>query len=66
MVQVLRLKDIADIELGRLTYNFINRVNGHDAVTCIVYQMPGSNATETISNIANLAGGNPVRQCLPE
>ena len=41
--EVLRLKDIADIELGRLTYNFINRVNGHDAVTCIVYQMPGTN-----------------------
>ncbi len=52
--EVLRLKDIADIELGRLTYNFINRVNGHDAVTCIVYQMPGTNATETISNIETL------------
>ena len=52
--EVLRLKDIADIELVRLTYNFINRVNGHDAVTCIVYQMPGTNATETISNIETL------------
>ncbi len=52
--EVLRLKDIADIELGRLSYNFINRVNGHDAVTCIVYQMPGTNATETISNIEAL------------
>ena len=40
--------------MGRLTYNFINRVNGHDAVTCIVYQMPGTNATETISNIETL------------
>ena len=37
-----------------MTYNFINRVNGHDAVTCIVYQMPGTNATETISNIETL------------
>ena len=58
MVKCLRLKDIADIELGRLTYNFVNKVNGHNAVTCIVYQMPGTNATETINNIQNLAGGN--------
>ena len=54
MVKVLRMKDIADIELGRLTYNFVNKVNGHSAVTCIVYQMAGTNATETINNIQNL------------
>lgn len=52
--EVLRLKDIADIELGRLTYNFVNKVNGHNAVACIVYQMPGTNATETITNIQDL------------
>ncbi|WP_308550665.1 efflux RND transporter permease subunit [uncultured Parabacteroides sp.] len=52
--EVLRMKDIADIELGRLTYNFVNKVNGHSAVTCIVYQMAGTNATETINNIQNL------------
>ena len=52
--EVLRMKDIADIELGRLTYNFVNKVNGHSAVTCIVYQMAGTNATETINNIQDL------------
>ena len=52
--EVLRMKDIANIELGRLTYNFVNKVNGHSAVTCIVYQMAGTNATETINNIQNL------------
>ena len=52
--EVLRLKDIADIELGRLTYNYVNKVNGHNAVSCIVYQMPGTNATETINNIQDL------------
>lgn len=52
--EVLRLKDIADIELGRLTYNYVNKVNGHNAVACIVYQMPGTNATETINNIQEL------------
>ena len=52
--EVLRLKDIADIELGRLMYTFNNSVNGHKAVTCIVFQMAGSNATQTISDIENL------------
>ena len=52
--EVLRLKDIADIELGRLTYNYVNNVIGHNAVACIVYQMPGTNATETINNIQDL------------
>lgn len=49
--QVLRLKDIADVEMGRLTYAFTNKVDGHDGVTCIVFQMAGSNATETIQDI---------------
>ena len=48
---VLRLGDVADIELGRLAYTFNNTVNGHKAVSCIVYQMAGTNATETISNL---------------
>ncbi len=52
--QVLRLKDVATIELGRLTYAFQNRVNGHAGVTAVVYQTAGSNATEIISNIEKL------------
>lgn len=52
--EILRLKDIADIELGRLLYTFNNIVNGHKAVTCVLYQMAGSNATQTISNIEEL------------
>nr|WP_302830834.1 efflux RND transporter permease subunit [uncultured Bacteroides sp.] len=52
--EVLRLKDIAEIELGRLSYNFNNTVNGHKAVSCIVYQMAGSNATQTISDLENV------------
>lgn len=52
--EVLRLKDIADIELGRLSYNFNNTVNGHKAVSCIVYQMAGTNATQTISDLEHV------------
>lgn len=54
--EVLRMKDIADIELGRLSYNFNNKVNGHKAVSCIVYQMAGTNATQTISDLEKVLG----------
>ena len=50
------MKDIADIELGRLSYNFNNTVNGHKAVSCIVYQMAGTNATQTISDLEEVLG----------
>ena len=49
--ELLRLRDVADVELGRVSYSFTNKVNGHTAVSCIVYQMAGTNATETIANI---------------
>lgn len=54
--EVLRLKDIADIELGRLSYNFNNMVNSHKAVSYIVYQMAGTNATQTISDLEEVLG----------
>ena len=49
--EILRLGDIAEIELGRLAYTFNNKVNGHKSVSVIVYQMAGSNATQTISDL---------------
>ena len=49
--EVLRLKDVARIELGRSTYGFENTMNGHKGVSCIVYQMAGTNATATIQNL---------------
>ncbi len=49
--EILRLKDVANIELGRLTYGFNNRVNGHPGVTCMIFQTAGSNATEIINNV---------------
>ena len=52
--QVLYLKDVADVELGRLTYNFKNFQNGHNAVSSMVYQTAGSNATEIIGDITDL------------
>ncbi len=48
---VLYLKDVADIELGRVTYGFQNKVNGKVAVSAMLFQTPGSNATEIINNV---------------
>ena len=49
--EVLRLKDIANIELGRLTYGFSNHGNGHAGVTSLIFQTAGSNATQIINEI---------------
>ena len=49
--EILRLGDVADLELGRLTYNFNNTVDGHKGISCVVYQMAGTNATETVQNL---------------
>lgn len=51
---ILRLKDIAKVELGRVTYGYKNKVNGHAGVTCIVFQVAGSNATTIVENITQL------------
>lgn len=48
---VLYLKDIADIELGRVSYGFENKLNGYPAATAMLFQTPGSNATEIIKNV---------------
>ncbi len=62
--EVLRLGDIADLELGRLAYTFNNTVNGHKAVSCIVYQMAGTNATQTISDLEKVLAN--AEKALPE
>lgn len=48
--EVLYLKDVADIELGRVTYGFANKANGHTSSQAIVFQTPGSNATKIIKD----------------
>jgi len=48
--EVLRLKDIADVELGRVTYGFHGKFNGRAGVTAIVFQTAGSNATAIIND----------------
>ena len=49
--QVLYLKDVANIELGSMTYAGNSRLNGNDAIAMAVYQTPGSNAQEIIQEL---------------
>ncbi len=49
--EVLRLKDVADIELGRLSYGFHSTTNGHIGCSAIVFQSAGSNATQVVEDI---------------
>lgn len=48
---ILRLKDVADIELGRLSYGFHSTSNGHIGVAAMIMQSPGSNATAVVNSI---------------
>ena len=61
---ILYLKDVADLELGRLDYGFANRVNGHTGVTCIVFKSAGYNASEVITNVLGVIDN--AKESLPE
>ena len=49
--EVLKLKDIADIQLGQDSYAYHGGMDGHPGVSCMVFQTAGSNATEVNQNI---------------
>ena len=51
---ILRLKDVADIELGRESYSYVGKTNGHPGVSTMVFQTAGSNATEVVNQINEL------------
>ncbi len=62
--EVLYLKDVAEIELGRVTYGFSNKANGHLAAMAIVFQTPGSNATKIIEDCLALC--DRMKKDVPE
>lgn len=49
--RVLRLKDIATVELGAQSYSYTGTVNGKPGSTCMINQTAGTNANEIITNI---------------
>lgn len=48
---VLYLKDVATMELGRVSYGFKGKTNGHPAASAIIFQTAGSNATQVIKGV---------------
>ncbi|MBE6336326.1 MAG: efflux RND transporter permease subunit [Lentimicrobiaceae bacterium] len=52
--EVLRLRTVADVELGSLSYAIDTRSKGHEGITAMIYQSAGSNATQIINDIKAL------------
>ncbi len=62
--RILRLKDIADVELGAQSYSYKGFVNGLPGATCMINQISGSNANEIIINIEDYL--EQVKKSLPD
>ncbi|HEY4088825.1 MAG TPA: multidrug efflux RND transporter permease subunit [Bryobacteraceae bacterium] len=48
---ILRVKDVARVELGAQSYTGFSRLNGKPSANVIVYLSPGSNATDTADKV---------------
>ena len=51
---ILRLRDVARIELGAQNYSVIGRYNGKPAALLAIYQAPGSNAVATAAAVRKI------------
>src|SRR5512132_4026757 len=51
---LVRMKDVARVELGAQKYNQIGRRNGNPAAIIAIYQLPGSNAIDTVNRAKQL------------
>jgi len=49
--QILRIKDVADVEFGSTYYDLYSKLNGKPAASIMIKQSYGSNASAVISNI---------------
>lgn len=61
---ILRLGDVADVELGQLSYSVKNELSGHPGTNCMIAQMPGSNANEVVARIDEVI--SQVSEDLPD
>src|ERR1700754_3480701 len=48
---ILKLKEIADVEFGALTYSMVSKTDGQPSASILIKQRPGSNAREVITDI---------------
>jgi hydrophobe/amphiphile efflux-1 (HAE1) family protein len=51
---VVRVRDVASVELGSQDYNIATRLNGKPAAVLGIYQLPGSNAVEAAKGVRKL------------
>lgn len=61
---VLRLKDVASVDLGAVSYAFHGETNGHAGVQFLCFQLAGANAKETNDRVTNLL--DDLSKDLPE
>jgi HAE1 family hydrophobic/amphiphilic exporter-1 len=61
---IVRMKDVARVELGAQSYNQIGRLNGNPAAVVAIYQLPGSNAIDTMNRAKQLM--EDLKQRFPE
>jgi HAE1 family hydrophobic/amphiphilic exporter-1 len=60
---IVRVKDVARIELGANDYSIVSRLNGKNAAIVAVYQLPGSNAVQAAAGVRKLM--SQMRQRFP-
>ncbi|MBC7390337.1 MAG: efflux RND transporter permease subunit [Opitutaceae bacterium] len=48
---ILKLKDVADVEFGSLSYGMVSKTDGRPSASIMIKQRPGSNAREVIDNV---------------
>ncbi|HEU4414322.1 MAG TPA: efflux RND transporter permease subunit, partial [Candidatus Angelobacter sp.] len=61
---IVRVKDVARVELGAQDYTVIGRLNGKPSAIIAVYQLPGSNAVQAADGVKKLMA--EVKQRLPQ
>ena len=62
--RVVRLSDIAKVELGSQSYTYTGSVNGSPGTTCMINQTAGTNANEIITSINKYL--EELKETLPE
>jgi HAE1 family hydrophobic/amphiphilic exporter-1 len=61
---IVRLKDVARLDLGAQTYNLVGRYSGKPAAVVAVYQLPGSNAVQAAAGVRKLMA--EIKQRFPQ
>src|SRR6202142_3489568 len=60
----VRVKDVARVELGTQDYSLVGRLNGKPSAVIAVYQLPGTNAVQTVQGVRKLL--EKMKQSFPQ